>query len=195
MQTRFDSILSPIAPTGKILLAVSGGVDSMCMAYLVLHSGIPGMKERIGVAHCNFHLRGEESDADERLVKDWCSRNGIPFHGKGFDTEEYATRNGISTEMAARELRYNWFAELATEKAYSFVSIAHNANDNAETLLLNLVRGTGIKGICGMYPTSFPPVEKRSRVFEAPSPAARFHKKRNPVTGRRERNTLPGGPH
>ncbi len=177
MQTKFDSTLSSIAPTGKILLAVSGGVDSMCMAYLFLHSGIPGMKERIGVAHCNFHLRGEESDADERLVKDWCSRNGIPFHGKGFDTEEYATRNGISTEMAARELRYNWFAELATEKAYSFVSIAHNANDNAETLLLNLVRGTGIKGICGMYPTSSLPSKNAPESLRLLRPLLGFTRK------------------
>lgn len=105
---------------------------------------------RLAVAHCNFSLRGEESDADEAFVREWCSGKGIECHTVRFDTESYASERGISIEMAARELRYNWFAELRREYGYDAVAVAHNANDNAETLILNLLRGTGSRGIRGM---------------------------------------------
>ena len=154
MQTEFDKGLLRILPEGKVLLAVSGGIDSMCMAHLFLHSESLGEKGRFEVAHCNFSLRGEESDGDESLVRNWCLENGIPFHSERFDTERYASYNGISIEMAARELRYGWFASLSESEGFNSVAVAHNANDNAETLLLNLTRGTGLKGITGMRDVS-----------------------------------------
>ena len=136
---------------GSVLLAVSGGMDSMCMADLFYETfGADAM----AIAHCNFNLRGEESDADEAMVKAWAQERNIRLHTVSFDTEEYASSNGISIEMAARELRYAWFAGLCKKCGYQAVAVAHHAEDNAETLLLNLVRGTGLKGIAGMKAVS-----------------------------------------
>ncbi len=130
-----------------VLLAVSGGIDSMCMADLFL-----GLRESLpfALAHCNFSLRGEESDADEALVRSWASEHGIMIHVRRFDTVSYARERGVSIEMAARELRYAWFEELCREHGYCGAAVAHNANDNAETLILNLLRGSGMKGLAGM---------------------------------------------
>ncbi len=128
-----------------LLVAVSGGIDSMCLAEKVRLEGGP-----FAIAHCNFTLRGEESDADEALVRAWAARYGLPCHVRRFDTEAYARDKGISIEMAARQLRYRWFGELCLEHGYEAVAVAHNANDNAETLLLNLLRGTGLRGLLGM---------------------------------------------
>lgn len=133
------------------LLAVSGGMDSMCMADMFLSAYGP---EAFAVAHCNFHLRGEESDGDEALVKNWAESKGVSLHRTDFDTEGYAFESGISIEMAARELRYSWFARLCGEFGYRAVVVAHNANDNAETLVLNLLRGTGLKGLHSMAEVS-----------------------------------------
>lgn len=105
---------------------------------------------RPGIAHCNFHLRGEESDADEALVRDWAAREGLPFYKADFDTAAIASQRGISIEMAARDLRYEWFASVCRSEGYDALAVAHNADDNAETFILNLLRGTGLKGICGM---------------------------------------------
>ncbi len=134
-----------------VLLAVSGGIDSMCMASL-----FAGLDEPLplAVAHCNFRLRGEESDGDEALVRAWADEHGIRIHVRSFDTVGYAREHGISIEMAARELRYAWFGELCREYGYSAVAVAHNANDNAETLMLNLLRGAGMNGLSGMSPVS-----------------------------------------
>ena len=110
--------------------------------------------EQLAVAHCNFNLRGEESDGDESLVREWADRHGIRFHVKSFDTKAFAAANGISIEMAARELRYRWFAGLCKSEGYNEVAVAHNANDNAETLILNLLRGSGMNGLAGMSPVS-----------------------------------------
>ncbi len=129
-----------------ILVCVSGGPDSM--ALLDLMRQCPAF--RIAAAHVNFHLRPGECENDQKLVESYCSRNGIELHVKHFNTSEYARNHGISLEMAARELRYNWFEELRQELGLDFIAVAHNANDNAETLLLNLSRGTGLRGICGM---------------------------------------------
>lgn len=137
------------------LLAVSGGRDSMCMASLFLESG-----RKFAVAHCNFHLRAGESDSDEELVRGWASRSGVPFHVADFDTERYASCHSVSIEMAARELRYDWFATLCRQFGYYAVSVAHNANDNAETLILNLLRGTGTRGLSGMREESEVSVSK-----------------------------------
>ena len=148
MQERFDRILNGLLPEGEaVLLAVSGGVDSMCMADLFSGSVL---RPRFSVAHCNFHLRGEESDGDEALVRKWCEERGIIFLKKDFDTLGYAASKGISVEMAARELRYGWFAEVCRERGFAALAVAHNANDNAETMILNMLRGTGVKGMTGM---------------------------------------------
>lgn len=102
------------------------------------------------VAHCNFGLRGEESDGDEEFVRNWCGRKGVECHVRRFGTQEYSVTRGISIEMAARELRYAWFGELCAEHGYDALAVAHNADDNAETLMLNLLRGTGTRGMRGM---------------------------------------------
>ena len=135
-----------------LLVAVSGGRDSMYLAEKVRRSGGPFV-----LAHCNFRLRGAESDADEALVREWAASHGIICHVAAFDTEDYAAREGISIEMAARRLRYRWFGKLCRENGYEAVLTAHHAGDNAETLLLNLLRGTGTKGLCGMREEGFLP--------------------------------------
>jgi tRNA(Ile)-lysidine synthase len=131
----------------RVLLAVSGGIDSMVMAHLFLSCNY-----KIGIAHCNFNLRGRESDKDETFVKNFASENNVPFYSERFDTTGFATEKGISIQMAARELRYRWFEEIRHKHNYNTVSIAHNLNDNAETFLINLTRGTGIAGLTGMKP-------------------------------------------
>ena len=135
-----------VKPAG-VLLAVSGGIDSMCMAELFgsMEQPVP-----FALAHCNFRLRGAESDGDEALVRRWAQEHNVLLHIRSFDTEEYASANGISIEMAARDLRYGWFADLCGEYGYAAVCVAHNANDNAETLLLNMLRGSGLSGLTGM---------------------------------------------
>ena len=133
--------------SASFLLAVSGGMDSMCMADLFIKTV---GADAFAIAHCNFSLRGEESDGDEMLVREWAGKNGVRLFVKRFQTAEYALDNGISIEMAARDLRYAWFAELCAEHGYGVLSVAHNANDNAETLMLNLLRGTGLNGLHGM---------------------------------------------
>ena len=131
MQRRFDAILPELAgPLGtpeapvSVLLGVSGGMDSMAMASLFLRSGTP-----FGIAHCNFRLRGEDSEADASLVRSWAMDKGIACHTAAFDTEEYARTKGISIEMAARELRYRFFAEVARESGYGAVAVRHPAAD------------------------------------------------------------------
>ena len=132
----------------NILLALSGGMDSMVLAHLLLRSG-----QTFGIAHCNFSLRGEESDKDQSFVKEWAVQHRIPFHTTRFDTHEYAVSHKLSTQMAARELRYNWFKTLTLQHGYTKIAVAHHANDLAETMLLNFARGTGLKGLCSMAPT------------------------------------------
>ena len=131
----------------KVLLAVSGGIDSMYLAERAPEL-FPGAS--FAVAHCNFRLRGAESDGDETFVREWCSRKGLPSFVKHFDTSSYAAANGISIEMAARDLRYAWFAELCASEGFDCVAVAHNADDNAETFFLNILRGTGASGLRGM---------------------------------------------
>lgn len=131
----------------KILLAVSGGVDSMVMLHLTHSCGF-----NFAVAHCNFNLRGAESDADEQLVRETCKTMGIELYVQHFQTTNYAKENNVSIQVAARELRYQWFSHLCSEKGFYSVAIAHNKNDIAETILLNLARGTGLKGLTGIKP-------------------------------------------
>jgi tRNA(Ile)-lysidine synthase len=131
----------------KVLLAVSGGIDSMYMLHRAPEL-FPGAS--FAVAHCNFRLRGEESDGDEAFVAAQCASLGVECFVKRFDTLEYASGHGVSVEMAARELRYAWFSELCSEHGFDALVTAHNANDNAETMVLNLLRGTGTKGLRGI---------------------------------------------
>lgn len=158
IQKSFDRTIVGLVPEKETaLLAISGGIDSMCLASLFLNSSAG---RRFAVAHCNFHLRGEDSDSDEALVAAWCGRNGVRYHKADFDTEQYASSHSVSIEMAARELRYDWFASLCRDNGYYGVAVAHNANDNAETLILNLLRGTGLRGITGMQVESVVPVTR-----------------------------------
>ena len=158
IQKSFDRTIVGLVPEKETaLLAVSGGIDSICLASLFLNSS---SGRRFAVAHCNFHLRGEDSDSDEAFVAAWCGRNGVRYHKADFDTEQYASSHNVSIEMAARELRYDWFASLCRENGYYGVAVAHNANDNAETLILNLLRGTGLRGITGMQVETVVPVTR-----------------------------------
>lgn len=158
IQKSFDRTIVGLVPEKETaLLAVSGGIDSICLASLFLNSSAG---RRFAVAHCNFHLRGEDSDLDEALVAALCGRNGVRYHKADFDTEQYASSHSVSIEMAARELRYDWFASLCRDNGYYGVAVAHNANDNAETLILNLLRGTGLRGITGMQVETVVPVTR-----------------------------------
>lgn len=132
-------------PTDKILLAVSGGKDSMAMLHLFVAAKI-----NIGVAHCNFQLRAKAANEDEDFVKQTCQQLNIPFHSIRFDTANYAEKNKISTQMAARELRYNWFEEIKTTHHYHSIATAHHQNDVAETMLINLTKGSGLSGLHGI---------------------------------------------
>ena len=136
-----------IAEGEKIVLALSGGIDSMVLADLLLKA-----KVEFVAAHCNFHLRGEESDGDEKFVREFAERHKIQCFVKHFETEKYAVGNGISLEMAARELRYAWFEELRQQLNYDKIAVAHHADDQAETFFINLLRGAGLNGLKGMKP-------------------------------------------
>ena len=129
----------------KILLTVSGGVDSMVLMSLTAAAGY-----RFGVAHCNFQLRGKESDEDELLVEHEAKRLGVEFFNKRFDTTAEMERTGESMEMAARRLRYAWFRELCDEHDYTVIAIAHHINDSIETFFINMLRGTGLRGLTGI---------------------------------------------
>ncbi len=131
--------------TDKILLGVSGGIDSMVMLHLFRQSGY-----QVGVAHCNFQLRGVESDEDENFVRRNCRQWDIAFYSHRFDTKNYATEKGLSTQMAARELRYTWFNELLQKEGFDYLATAHHSNDSIETILLNLTKGAGLDGLTGI---------------------------------------------
>lgn len=131
--------------TDKVLVALSGGADSVALLRVLLQLGY-----RCEAAHCNFHLRGEESDRDEAFVVRLCETLRVPLHKVDFQTKEYAAGKGISIEMAARELRYAWFESLLPVCGARVIAVAHHRDDSVETFLLNLVRGTGIKGLKGI---------------------------------------------
>ena len=130
----------------KILLTVSGGVDSMVLMSLCVNSGYT-----VGVAHCNFSLRGKESDEDEILVQERARKYGIECHNHRFDTLAEMERTGESMEMAARRLRYAWFNELCEQHGYTVIAVAHHIDDSIETFFINLLRGTGLRGLTGIH--------------------------------------------
>ena len=130
-----------------MLIALSGGADSVALLLMMLEKG-----QVTAAAHCNFHLRGAESDRDEQFVRQLCAERHVQLFVTHFDTRAEAQRTGESIEMAARRLRYDWFAELCREHHIDQVAVAHHRDDNAETVLLNLIRGTGLRGLCGMSP-------------------------------------------
>ena len=129
------------------LVALSGGADSVALLLLLHEAGY-----RVHAAHCNFRLRGEESDRDERFCVELCERLDVELHRAHFDTRTYAEQHKVSIEMAARELRYKWFGQLREDIGAAGVCVAHHRDDSVETVLLNLIRGTGLRGLTGIQP-------------------------------------------
>ncbi|SEM77574.1 tRNA(Ile)-lysidine synthase [bacterium A37T11] len=145
---RFKSFVAEnglFCPTDRILLAVSGGKDSVLMTHLFAQAGF-----NFAIAHCNFKLRGLESEKDEALVAELADTYQVPFYSKAFQTEQVASERAISTQMAARELRYAWFEEIREAGGFAYIALAHHQNDVVETVLLNLLRGTGLAGLHGI---------------------------------------------
>ncbi|MDZ7646062.1 MAG: tRNA lysidine(34) synthetase TilS [Cytophagales bacterium] len=129
----------------RILVAASGGQDSMVMLHLFFDSELS-----FGVAHVNFQLRGKESDEDEQFVKTWCMHHQIPFFTTRFETNNYATKKKISIQMSARVFATTWFDELIQNEGFQYVATAHHVNDSLETVFINLARGTGLEGLAGI---------------------------------------------
>lgn len=152
MKQKFLAHLEQIGVSAgdPILLAVSGGLDSMVMLHLFIQCD-----RKVAVAHANFQLRDHESDEDEKFVEQWCQTYQLPFFNKRFNTNNYATERKISIQMAARELRYDWFQDLLKDQ-FKFVATAHHLNDSLETAILNLSRGIGLEGLAGIVPRSGP---------------------------------------
>ena len=144
---RFIEEKSLFSLKDKILVALSGGADSVALLRVLLALGYT-----CEAAHCNFHLRGEESDRDENFVCHLCNERNVLLHVVHFDTRTYAAEHRISIEMAAREMRYEWFEKLRQERGASVIAVAHHRDDSVETFLLNLIRGTGINGLKGIAP-------------------------------------------
>lgn len=135
----------PESVSGKTLLAVSGGVDSMVLLHLY-----QALKLDFAVAHCNFQLRGTESNLDEKLVVYFCKKHDIPCFVERFDTMQFVESRKVSIQIAARELRYNWFKQICADNDYQFIATAHHLDDQVETFLINFTRGTGIDGLVGI---------------------------------------------
>ncbi|MBR5052148.1 MAG: tRNA lysidine(34) synthetase TilS [Bacteroidaceae bacterium] len=130
-----------------VLVALSGGADSTALLLIMKELGY-----KLEALHCNFHLRGEESNRDQAFVEELCKEQGVTLSVRHFNTEEVARERGISIEMAARDLRYDWFREELKARKAAYIAVAHHRDDQAETLLLNLIRGTGLRGLAGMQP-------------------------------------------
>ena len=136
-----------LTPDEKYLVALSGGADSVALLLLLRQFGY-----KVEAVHCNFHLRGEESDRDEQFCIALCRREDIPLHLVHFDTREYAALHKVSIEMAARDLRYRYFEQLRNDIQAAGICVAHHRDDQVETVLMNLIRGTGLHGLTGMSP-------------------------------------------
>ena len=129
----------------NFLVAISGGVDSMVLANLFLINNL-----KFSIAHCNFQLRGKESDDDELFINKWCSEKDVKLYNKKFTTEDYCINNKLTIQMGARELRYEWFRELIDNEKHDFIVTAHHIDDQLETFIINSIRGTGIDGLVGI---------------------------------------------
>ena len=135
----------PFLKEGKLIIAISGGIDSVVLAYLC-----KALKFNFALAHCNFNLRDKESDTDEAFIVELAEKLDVEVFIQNFDTQSYSKANKRSIQMAARELRYNWFAELAEQLQFNYILTAHHADDNLETFLINFTRGTGLNGLTGI---------------------------------------------
>jgi tRNA(Ile)-lysidine synthase len=156
MLTNFQHFITEhklFEPSQKILLAVSGGLDSTAMAHLFHSAGFS-----FGIAHCNFSLRGADSDGDEAFVRDLAAQYNVPFFSKKFDTLAFSKQHHTGIQETARTLRYEWFSELLTTQQYDYLATAHHQDDHIETLFINLLRGCGISGLHGI-------LEKRDRII------------------------------
>lgn len=136
-----------LEPDEKVIVGVSGGADSMALLHILISIGYQCL-----AAHCNFHLRGEESNRDEYFVQSYCKKNNIEYISTSFDTFAYMKKQAVSLEMAARELRYNRFEEISEKYGISKIAVAHHLDDSVETFFINLIRGSGIKGLAGISP-------------------------------------------
>ena len=136
-----------LSASGRYLVALSGGADSVALFRMLLR-----LDYKVEAVHCNFKLRGEESFRDEAFCENLCREQGVAFHTVHFDTAEYAALHKLSIEMAARELRYNHFEKLRNDLDMDGICVAHHQDDNVETMLINLLRGTGLSGLTGMKP-------------------------------------------
>jgi len=148
MLKAFQDLLNnrfPFLKDTPLLLAVSGGLDSMVLTDLCVKSGL-----NISLAHCNFKLRAQESDGDEDFIKDFAQKNHLEVFTTHFETETFATTTKQSIQMAARQLRYEWFDTLKYQNGFEYILTAHHADDNLETVLINLSRGTGLEGLTGI---------------------------------------------
>lgn len=143
----FINIRHLLDKDGKYIVALSGGADSVTLALTLCDLGY-----NIEAAHCNFHLRGDESDRDENFCIDFCKENSIELHRVHFDTVSYAKLRKVSIEMAARNLRYSYFAQLKNDISADAICVAHHQDDSVETVLMNLIRGTGVDGLTGISP-------------------------------------------
>ena len=143
----YIAIKQLLSPQGQVLVALSGGADSVALLCVLKQLGY-----MLTAVHCNFHLRGNESDRDETFVRNLCRQKDIPLEVVHFDTRTYATRHKLSVEMAARELRYDAFERMRKTHGAEAIAVAHHRDDSVETLLLNLIRGTGINGLKGIRP-------------------------------------------
>ncbi len=142
-----------LQPDQPVLVAVSGGADSVSLLDVLLRAGYTCI-----AAHCNFQLRGAESDRDEAFVRQLCAQLNVALEVTHFNTRAYAQTHQVSIEVAARELRYTWFEQMAEKHQCQAVAVAHHQNDQAETVLINLKRGAGLRGLAGMRPLSTNPM-------------------------------------
>ncbi|MDD2797046.1 MAG: tRNA lysidine(34) synthetase TilS [Bacteroidales bacterium] len=150
MQNKINQFISKhqlLTNAAKVIVGVSGGADSVALLHFLWNAGYACV-----AAHCNFQLREEESNRDEQFVREFCKKWNIPLEVIAFDTKQVATQRKISIEMAARDLRYEWFEELRIKHEAESIAVAHHRDDNVETFLLNVIRGTGIRGLSGMAP-------------------------------------------